>query len=110
MILNEKMIDTLYVLRRIESKQISKIMDVPADELGNCLIRVYSETDNLLTRELITSFMEQAGVFWTRKLLTRDTSPIESSIFKLGRRFASLSDYLGLLPANDDALTQGIAS
>lgn len=110
MILNEKMIDMLYVLRRIESKQISKILDVPAAELGNCLIRVYCETDNLLTRELITDFMEQAGVVWTRKLLTRDTAPIESTISKVGQHFATLSDYLGLLAANDDALTQGLAS
>jgi len=110
MILNERMFDTLTAIRRIESKEISKILDTPMAELGNCLIRVYCKTANLRTRELITDFMQQAGAVWTRKLLTRDTSPVKSMIQHSDKPFASLSDYVGLLAANDEDLFQGIAS
>lgn len=110
MILSETMVDTLHAIRRIESTEISKILDVPVAELGNCLIRVYCKTSNVLTRELITDFMQQAGVVWTRKLLTRDTAPVISTISKVDQHFATLSDYVGLLAANDDALFHGVAS
>ena len=49
-----------------------------ADEAGNELIHIYSDTENLKTRELITNFMQEAGHTWLRKLLTRDTSPVYS--------------------------------
>lgn len=99
MILNEAMVDALHSIRGIESSRTGKQLNVPANELGNRLIVLYYKTHRLATRELITLFMTQAGVVWLRKLLTRDISPIASS----EARFASLSDYLGLLAANDDA-------
>jgi len=50
--------------------------DFIADEAGNELIQIYSNTENLKTRQLITNFMQEAGYTWLRKLLTRDTSPV----------------------------------
>ena len=92
------MVDNLHAIRRIESSKISKILNVPANELGNCLIDVYYASSNLETRELITGFMNEAGIVWMRKLLTRDTSQIESS----KNEFASVNDYMGLIAANDE--------
>jgi len=46
--------------------------DFIADEAGNELIQIYSNTENLKTRH----FMQEAGYTWLRKLLTRDTSPV----------------------------------
>ncbi len=99
MILNEAMVDALHAIRRIESSYTSKQLDVPANELGNRLIVLYYKTHRLATRELITTFMTLAGVVWLRKLLTRDIAPVASSV----SHFASMTDYLGLLAANDDA-------
>jgi len=50
--------------------------DFIADEAGNELIQIYSNTENLKTRQLITNFMQEAGYTRLRKLLTRDTSPV----------------------------------
>ena len=97
MILSESMVDNLHAIRRIESFKNSQILNVPANELGNCLIDVYYATLNLETRELITDFMNDAGTVWMRKLLTRDTSQIESS----KNKFASMIDYMDLIAAND---------
>jgi len=104
MILSETMVDNLHAIRRIESSSISEILNVPANELGNCLISVYYKTSNLETRELITDFMTEAGVVWLRKLLTRDTDPIAST----KTRFASMGDYMDLLSANDEEI-EGVA-
>jgi len=101
MILSENMVDILHAIRNIESAKISKILDVKTSELGNCLIKVYFSTDNLETRELITEFMTEAGAVWLRKLLTRDTAPISSTM----RQFASIDDYMGLLAANDESVS-----
>ncbi len=49
--------------------------DFIAAEAGNELIQLYSVTENLETRELITDFMKEAGYTWLRKLLTRDMTP-----------------------------------
>jgi len=98
MILSESMVDNLHAIRRIESSKISKILDVPANQLGNCLIKVYYSSANLETRQLITDFMNEAGVVWMRKLLTRDTSKIENS----KSDFASMTDYMGMMAANDE--------
>lgn len=100
MILSEKMVDTLHEIRRIETNKISRILNVPAAELGNCMIDLYYSTSRLETRTLIADFMHQAGVVWMRKLLTRDTSPIAST----QTRFATLNDYVELLAANDEQL------
>lgn len=97
MILSESMVDNLHAIRRIESSKISQILDVPSNELGNCLIDVYYSTNNLETRTLITDFMNEAGVDWLRKLLTKDTLPVERS----KSSFASVNDYMSLMPAND---------
>ena len=98
MIMNETMLDVLSTIRRIERNRISEYLDVPSAELGNSLIHIYYATTNLRTRELITEFMNQAGVVWLRKLLTRDTGPIAST----ASQFASLDDYVELLAANDE--------
>jgi len=98
MILNELMVDNLHEIRRRESRKVSKHLDVPANQLGNSLIDLYYSSNNLETRELITSFMNEAGVVWMRKLLTRDTGEVQSS----KSRFASLADYIGLISSNDD--------
>jgi len=104
MILNEIMINSLHAIRRIESKKVSKSLDLPANDLGNRLIEIYYQSSNLNTRELITSFMSQAGDVWLRKLLTKDTSKIESS----PTRFASMGDYMNLLAANDAEMDCGL--
>jgi len=94
----------LHAIRRIESKKVSKSLDLPANDLGNRLIEIYYQSSNLNTRELITSFMSQAGDVWLRKLLTKDTSKIESS----PTRFASMGDYMNLLAANDAEMDCGL--
>ena len=98
MILSENMVDTLHAIRRIESTRVSEILNVSANELGNSLISVYYDTSNLETRTLITNFMNEAGVVWMRKLLTRDLSPTSSS----KDSFASMGDYMSLIAANDE--------
>lgn len=105
MILSESMVDTLNAIQRIESTKISKILDVPANELGNCLIDVYYSTANIKTRQLITSFMDEAGVVWLRKLLTRDTDKIASS----KNTFASMSDYMSILASSDEPMIAKVA-
>ena len=40
--------------------------DFIAVEAGNELIQLYSVTENLETRELITNFMKEAGYTWLR--------------------------------------------
>jgi len=45
-------------------------------EAGNELIEIYSVTENLETRKLITNFMKEAGYTWLRKLVTRDTRSV----------------------------------
>ena len=106
MILNEAMVDALHGIRRIENTINGKRLNVPANELGNRLIKLYYHTNILETRELITEFMTQAGVVWLRKLLTKDVRPIASS----STRFASMDDYLGLLAANDSSSELLLAS
>jgi len=98
--LNETMVDALRTIRRIEGKKVSRVLNVPAKELGNRLIELYYQSSNLNTRELITGFMTQAGHVWLRKLLTKDIGPVESS----STYFASIDDYIDLLAANDDEM------
>lgn len=97
MTLNETMVQCLYLIRRIETRKVSKSLNVSTKELGNRLIEVYYISSNLRTRELITQFMTDAGAVWLRKLLTRDTGPIESSLAP----FATMAEYTNLLAAND---------
>lgn len=98
MILSESMVDNLHAIRRIESQKITKVLNVPANELGNSLIYVYYSTDNLETRKLITGFMNEAGIAWMRKLLTKDTSPVKNS----KTMFATMNDFTTFMSANDD--------
>jgi len=98
MILSESMVENLYAIEEFEPKQVSPIIDLPLSELGNSLIDVYYGTSNLEARKLITDFMNEAGVEWMRKLLTRDTSPVESST----QRVTPLSNFASLVAANDD--------
>jgi len=96
--INTEMQTILEQLRLIEGRTIKRLMSLPANDLGNGLIDVYYKRKNLRTRELIREFLDQAGIVWLRKLLTRDTGPVVSS----QGRFASLDEYLDLLAANDD--------
>ena len=98
MIINQEMSQALYTIKQIESAYTSQQLTGSTNQLGNRLIVLYYKTANLTTRQLVTEFMTQAGVVWLRKLLTGDIRPIASS----GGHFASMSDYLGLLAANDD--------
>ena len=96
--LSENMVDMLHEIRQIETVEHASIIDVPSDQLGNGLIDLYYESTNLHTRELVTALLEQAGFVWLRKLVSRDTSPVESPHGTI----ASLDDYMQFLAANDD--------
>ena len=98
MILSETMVHTLDAIQRNESSKNVEILKNPSKELGYCLISVYYNTSNLKTRELITSFMSEAGFIWLRKLLTRDTGRNS----KAG--VATVNDYITKLSANDSNL------
>jgi len=78
MILNTAMIHLLHKIVDEEPQYGQSLIDdeYVSVEAGNELIQIYSETENLQTRELITNFMQEAGYTWLRKLLTRDTSPV----------------------------------
>ena len=78
MILNTAMIHLLHKIVDQEPQYGQSLIDddYVSVEAGNELIQIYSETENLQTRELITNFMQEAGYTWLRKLLTRDTSPV----------------------------------
>lgn len=97
--INTEMNRLLVQLQILEGRSIKKISKLPANELGNNLIKFYYRTDALMTRELIRDFLDLAGVVWLRKLLTNDTDTVVSS----QACFASLDDYLDLLASNDDA-------
>lgn len=97
MIVNDAMVDALDTIRRNESDPVTLNLNISDNVLGNRLIKLYYQTSNINSRELITEFMTQAGVVWLRKLLTKDTADIASSESDL----ASMQDYLGLLAAND---------
>ena len=98
------MAETLQTIRHSENTDVSKSLDVPANELGNQLIELYYSSASLRTRQLITLFMTEAGAVWLRKLLMRDTGPIESSVAP----FATLNDYINLVAANDSDIFRGL--
>ena len=98
MVLSENMVENLYAIEEVEPQQASIIMNLPLNELGNSLIDVYYGTSNLEARKLITDFMNEAGIEWMRKLLTRDTSPVETSKAEA----VSVYDSTLLVAANDD--------
>jgi len=95
--LSKVMLDAVQTIRRTERRKLVRQLDVPSNEIGNSLIEVYYQTDNLRTRELIMEFMHQAGVQWMRKLITRDTTPLNETQLKL----TSLDSYVNLIAAND---------
>ena len=99
MVLNQKMTEVVCSIQGIESAHTGKQLNVSANQLGNRLIVLYYKTRNITTRELITQFMAEAGAVWERKLIAGDIGPIASS----QESFASLTDYLDLLAANDAA-------
>ena len=80
MIANTAMIHLLHKIVDQEPQYEQNLIqnDFIADQAGNELIQIYSNTENLKTRKLITNFMQEAGYIWLRKLLTRDTSPVYS--------------------------------
>lgn len=100
MIINDAMIVVLSSIRLNERGQRHVSLNAANKNIGNRLIKLYYQTPNIHTRELITEFMTQAGVVWLRKLLTKDTASIAST----ESRFASLDDYLSLLVANDSSV------
>ena len=80
MIPNTAMIHLLHKIINEEPQHARSLIenDFVAEEAGNELIQIYSNTENLKTRKLITNFMQEAGYTWLRKLLTRDTGPVYS--------------------------------
>ncbi len=99
MSINAQLLNTLDAIKEIESPRNRKLIDVAFDQVGGKLIELYYVTGNLRTRELIWSFMQDAGEVWLQKLVTRDALPCAISRIQL----ASMDDYLGLLASNDDS-------
>ena len=99
MVVNAKMQKILDELSLIERNEMTRCMNLAANDLGNELITLYYSDTSSRVKVLIKEFLTLAGVVWLRKLLTKDTSPVLSSRGVL----AGLDDYLGLLAANDEA-------
>lgn len=95
--LSKVMLDSVQIIKRIERKKLVRKLNVPSSEIGNSLIEIYYQTDNLRTRELIMSFMNEAGVCWMRKLITRDTSEMSDAQVSI----SSIDNYVNLIAAND---------
>ncbi|NND82000.1 MAG: hypothetical protein HKN50_06180 [Gammaproteobacteria bacterium] len=91
------MMEFLSEIRSIESVERISELEIGSDELGNRLIDLYYESDNLRTRELITLLLKRAGFVWLRKLITRDTNPAAAP----DGTFASLEDFISMIAAND---------
>lgn len=89
------MVDTLHQICEIEPAKKTRRLNVPVTDLGVRMIQLYYDTRNVLTRELIMSFMQHAGFHWVRKLVTRDTSPMLHVVM------ASIDDYVNIMPANE---------
>lgn len=64
--------------------------------LGNQLIALYANTENLRSRELIWDYLNEAGFVWLKKLITRDTAPLSEPL-----SLTSLAQYVRLAAAND---------
>ena len=101
MILSENMIEYLEAIEAAAPKKISDIMNLEVNQLGNSLIDFYYSTSDLETRKLITQFMDEAGIEWMRKLITRDTSEVTNSKPDL----ATIYDFTSLVAANDTQLS-----
>lgn len=95
--LSENMIESLREIKQIEPSRKTNKLDVSMKKLGISLIDLYYSTKNIRTRELIMSFMNDAGYHWLRKLVTRDTSPLTTDM-----NISSLEDYVHLIAANED--------
>ena len=98
MILDNHILELLHEIRRIEGTVRARALDVPTEQLGQQLIRVYYASQRLKTRLRIREIFERAGSSWVQKLITRDVS--EQLPFNL----STLDDYLELAAANDPAL------
>ena len=99
MIVTTQMQELLEELSVIERNEMTRMINLSANDLGNELIVLYYSRTQLKTRQIIKEFLTLAGVVWLRKLLTKDTDPVVSS----QGRFASLNDYISLLAANDES-------
>ena len=97
--ITQTMLGILQEIRQIEPRRRVRALNVPVSQIGNQLINYYYGTSNLETRQLIREFMEEAGFVWTKKLITRDTLPVEAAI-----QFAGLQEYVELAAANDPAV------
>ncbi|NND00638.1 MAG: hypothetical protein HKN85_10695 [Gammaproteobacteria bacterium] len=78
-----------HILRKIRRKQPAyeealNGANILSPVICCTLINLYTETQNLETRELITEFMEQAGYPWLRKLVMRDATPDFIAVNGLG--------------------------
>lgn len=99
MVVNGKMQSVLDELSLIERDEMIRCMNLAANDLGNELIKLHHSNSSEQVKRLIKEFLTMAGVVWLRKLLTNDTTQVQSS----KGVFAGLDDYLGLLAANDEA-------
>ena len=99
MIINIEMQKLLDELSILEREEMTRLLNLAANDLGNELIKFYYRCTELKTRGVIQEFLTLAGPVWLRKLLTKDTSPVESS----HGAFATLDDYLGLLSNSNES-------
>lgn len=97
MIITADMSEILDQVIDSEGRRARKVIKDDDVQVGGKLIKLYYRTSKLATRELIVEFMSLAGNVWLRKLYRRDPRPIASTKTK----FASLEDYLNILPANN---------
>jgi len=95
--LSQNMIEVVHEIKRIEPFKKTNRLNVSVKELGLRMIDLYYSTQNVRTRELIMSFMEDAGFNWIRKLITRDTTPVIKD-----DNLSSLDDYVHLIAANEE--------
>lgn len=96
MIINHTMLEILDEIRNIEPRRKVRRLDVSADEIGNRMIDYYYETTSLETRDLIHEFLQEAGFKWMKKLITRDTDPVDQFV-----GLSTLEEYIALAAAND---------
>jgi len=65
---NKVMIDTLYEIRDTQHADIKSELKFSAPNIGQVLIKIYHETENIHIKALITIFMREAGQSWSQNL------------------------------------------
>ena len=94
--ISNTMLELLNKIRSIEPSRKTRGLDIADDEIGNQLIDFYYQTSALETRSLIREFMEHAGFIWVKKLITKDTNPVDEF-----EGLSTLAEYTAHAAAND---------